>query len=480
MGEPLDRSLVLARGTGEQVPPAVRDEELDLEGASDPALGVEGPGIIRAVNRHAERLLGRARGELIGTAVESVLACEDPRVLATPVRGVSFVPAGTVHAINARGDRLVTAMTVCANGGDRRVLLLRAFGPERSSLDEDDLAEIVHDLRGPLSAIALEAHLLGECAGRGETVARIERNTSYMDRLVSDILDLCAADAGRLSLDLDQAELGEVVMRVVQRLSTVDGARVQVDRPATAVSFYDERRIERVLANLVDNALKYSPPRSPVTVRVRTAASRATVSVIDAGPGLAPADAAAVFEKYRRAPTAQGRTGSGLGLYVCRRIIEQHGGTLRVHSEVGAGSRFEFDLPRDAPSWQAREPWPDSARNRRVLIVDDDPVQADSLAVILTDDGFDTEVAHTAAEALLRARARRPHVLVADARLRGTSGIELLFRLHDELGPIPSIVLTGLPCHDAGVTAACRTLGASYLAKPVDLAQLRALLTPRT
>lgn len=111
-----------------------------------------------------------------------------------------------------------------------------------------------------------------------------------------------------------------------------------------------------------------------------------------------------------------------------------------------------------------------------MLIVDDDPVQADSLAVILSDEGFDTEVAHTAADALARARARRPHAVIADARLRGTSGIELLFRLHDELGTIPSIVLTGLPPQDAGVSAACRMLAASYLAKPADLAQLRALL----
>lgn len=333
MGGPVDRSSIFARGTREQLPFAGEEPGRDLECATDPAFEVAGRGVIRNVNRHAERMLGTSRAELVGEMIESVLVCEDPSVLETPAQGVRFAPAGTVQTVTAGGDRLMSALTVCASEEDRRVILVRVLGRERSSLDEDDLAAIVHDLRGPLSAIALETHLLGDRAGGAETVARIERNTSYMDRLVSDLLDLCAADAGKLQLDERPIELGELVMRVLQRLAAVDARRVHVDRPRSSIATCDERRIERVLANLVDNALKYSPPECPVIVRVRSSVGGTKVTVIDEGCGLAPSDLEAVFHKYHRAPTALRSSGSGLGLYVCRRIIEEHGGRFHVTSE---------------------------------------------------------------------------------------------------------------------------------------------------
>jgi signal transduction histidine kinase len=107
----------------------------------------------------------------------------------------------------------------------------------------------------------------------------------------------------------------------------------------------DELRIERVVANLVQNALKYSPASCPVVVRVDLARDRACVVVRDYGQGLAVEEQGLVFEKYRRATTARDHEGSGLGLYVSKRIVEAHGGEIGVSSQPGKGSSFYFTLP---------------------------------------------------------------------------------------------------------------------------------------
>jgi signal transduction histidine kinase len=110
----------------------------------------------------------------------------------------------------------------------------------------------------------------------------------------------------------------------------------------------DDMRIQRVVANLVQNALKYSPASSGIVVRLERDEACARVSVIDAGPGISPAEATYVFDKYKRAKSARAQEGTGLGLYVSRKIVEAHGGRIGVDSVRGAGSRFYFELPRGA------------------------------------------------------------------------------------------------------------------------------------
>jgi signal transduction histidine kinase len=223
--------------------------------------------------------------------------------------------------------------------------------PSLDVLREDDVAQIVHDLRDPLATIALETYLLDRKLTTGDhsdvksTVTRIIRNIEFLDRMVQDLLDSCSADEAHLQLQRNPAELRALLEQVVNRLvPTRDLGRVIVEAPYPITLSIDELRIQRVVANLIANALKYTPKHSRIIVRLEVGAV-ARVSVIDAGPGLSAAEAERVFDKYRRGTTARGLEGCGLGLYASKRIVEAHGGRIGVESFPGVGSRFYFELP---------------------------------------------------------------------------------------------------------------------------------------
>jgi len=232
--------------------------------------------------------------------------------------------------------------------GTRELDLLTQQGPEGSP--QECLAEIVHDMKNPLSTIGLEASILGEQLLRcNRTVGfrsleRIHRNVEYLDRLIHDLLDM--ASSGPLQLFREPIEIRGLIESVLDRIVTaLDRPRVCLDAPRAQTLVIDAHRIERVVANLVDNALKYTPSPGQVIVRLATGGGIACVSVIDEGPGLRPDEMESVFDRYRRASSAQGRKGCGLGLHVSKKIIQAHGGRIAVDSICGVGSRFYFELP---------------------------------------------------------------------------------------------------------------------------------------
>ncbi len=212
----------------------------------------------------------------------------------------------------------------------------------------DDIVAIAHDLKNPLSIIMMEASLLEQrLASHAPAVQRglehIGRNAAYVDRLISDLLDLASAEAGALQLHLERVDLARLIADTVSRcVTSFERARVQVDVRDVLFVHGDAGRLERVLANLVNNAIRHSPTNGTVTVRLDARGPRACVSVIDQGPGISSDEARRVFQRYYRGH--HGGRGYGLGLYICRRIVEAHGGRIGVHSDPGRGARFFFDL----------------------------------------------------------------------------------------------------------------------------------------
>jgi signal transduction histidine kinase len=234
-----------------------------------------------------------------------------------------------------------------------RPTLLTMQIAEPVRLLEHDVAEIVHDLKSPLYAITMETVLLDDKLVRGDqpggrrSLERINSNVLYLDRLVHDLLDVCSLATGNLELTRQPTELREMLEEVLDRIVPErHRERVLIDADDPITLNVDPFRIERVIANLVDNAIKYAPAPSPIVVRLALSPAGATVSVVDAGPGLSPSDQARIFEPYRRGQTSRGLTGSGLGLFVSKKIVELHGGAIGVDSIVGVGTRFFFDLPR--------------------------------------------------------------------------------------------------------------------------------------
>jgi signal transduction histidine kinase len=208
---------------------------------------------------------------------------------------------------------------------------------------------IAHDLKTPLSIIMLETQLLGERFPLDQHQAmkhgleRISRNAAYIDRLIADLLDLASVEVGLLQLRIESVDLTHLLRETVERaVSSLDRSRVHLELRELCCVHADRNRLERVLANFISNALKYSA--TPITVALDRTDGRARVRVIDRGRGLTPEQAATVFDRFRRGSNTRGRDGYGLGLYISRKIIDAHFGRIGVTSAPGRGSEFFFEL----------------------------------------------------------------------------------------------------------------------------------------
>ena len=215
----------------------------------------------------------------------------------------------------------------------------------------EDVARIVHDFKGPLGTISLEAELLGETLAAGLVVEakpiidQIMHNVDFLDRLVMDLLDLCTLQAGRFELRRVRTELRALLQHVIERVvPSRDRERVVLDARETVIVEVDELRIERVVANLLHNALAYAPRNTGITVKLDREPHATRVSVIDEGHGVT-IDLASVFDAYHRGSPSESRHGTGLGLFLSKQIIEAHGATIGVDSIRGVGTRFYFELP---------------------------------------------------------------------------------------------------------------------------------------
>ncbi|HEV2801855.1 MAG TPA: ATP-binding protein [Pyrinomonadaceae bacterium] len=231
---------------------------------------------------------------------------------------------------------------------------------ELAEMREEFLALTTHDLRSPLTVISgvisfFTSGRLGELSPEQKNmVAMMERNTQNLIELVNDLLDAAKLESGSLQLELTDVNLRALVHEVCEpfiplsrekdvTLVVDDAAR---DLPATVRA--DRAKLRRVVVNLLSNALKFTPKGGRITVRAERAGERAVrLSVADTGVGIAADDLPLLFDKYEQARhrATRGEKGTGLGLYITRQLVELHGGTINVESEVGRGSTFSFTLP---------------------------------------------------------------------------------------------------------------------------------------
>ncbi|HEX8341158.1 MAG TPA: ATP-binding protein, partial [Tepidisphaeraceae bacterium] len=298
-------------------------------------------------------------------------------------RGTATLPAASGTYVPLRGPRGVAGVLGVAAGAtdadpspQRRQLIeafaaLTALAVERANLVDEAkaaweqveaeflrntlLAGVSHDLRTPLAGIVGAATALAEDNGAMAPAARQEMldtlvgEAERLERLINNLLDMTRMEAGGLSLRKEWTPIEETIGAALHHLDRrlVGRAVTTHVPPGLPLVHIDAGAIEQVLLNLVDNTIEYTPSAALIEITARLAGNALTVEVADRGPGLPAGAEERVFEKFFRAPASQGQPnrGVGLGLPICRGIVEAHGGSIHATNRPGGGAVFTFTLP---------------------------------------------------------------------------------------------------------------------------------------
>jgi PAS domain S-box-containing protein len=367
----------------------------------------------------------------------------------------------------------------------RRTLELRAQVAQEANEAKDRLLAVLsHELRNPLAAISAGASLLAEIEGLPERVAaaveRIRRNVAAEARLINDLLDASRLRHGKLRMERQAVDLHVVVEDAV--------AALRAERPelqlhvalAAAHPFVqgDAMRLGQVVSNLLRNARDATAQGGSISVATADGPDGLLrLSVADTGCGIEAADLARIFDPFEQSGRADGELGGlGLGLAICKSLVEAHGGTVHAQSGGrGRGATFEVELPalvgearaRVAPRAPAARP--PASPMQRILLVDDHQDTAESLAMLLRQRGFEVAVAHSVASALERA-AEGFDLLISDLGLPDGNGHELLQRIAAR-APLRAIALSGYG-GEADIAASRAAGFDAHLVKPVDAVRL--------
>jgi PAS domain S-box-containing protein len=518
-----------------------------FELAPDACFVTDRNGIVRDANAAASKMLQIDVTLLAGTALAALVDAADTRVVRAAVdavrakrdvevevrlkprtgdptwhslKGASVESssallwvARNVHRRHAR-----PAAHVVANDESNALATQRCLDLERANRDKDELldrerslrtrlenahaakdrflAVLTHDLRAPLNAVLGWTEMLRreplDTHGRDRALATIEHNARAQLRLIEELLDISRIAADTAQLDQAPVDLAKLVQR------TADGFAPSAHERGVTLSFVtateplvvsgDRGRLERVLTNLVSNALKFTSPGGRVALSVARDATEdgfARVTVEDNGRGIEPRLLPQMFDAFRQAADyTTSRDGLGLGLYVVRQVVELHGGRVDVASEgPGRGSRFTVWLPlvsssptssslsNGAPASQAasREA---ELRGVRVLVVDDEEDARDLMATVLRQRGAIVTTAGDVAMALAAFDEGRPDVVVSDIGMPGRDGLDLVRELRARWNERASYVaISGF----ASAEEVERALAAGFdlhVAKPVEPAEL--------
>jgi PAS domain S-box-containing protein len=360
------------------------------------------------------------------------------------------------------------------------------------------LANMSHELRTPLSAILGRVELLREqiygplTERQQAALGTMESSGAHLLELIADLLDLSKIEVGQIALNSEPVVtrvLCRSALQVVQPEATAKAIplTLTVD-PAIDIVVVDPRRFQQILVNLLANAVKFTPAGGHVELVVSgdPEAQQATFTVSDTGIGIASDDLQRLFKPFVQIDTRLSRTyeGSGLGLALALRLAELHGGSVRVASDLGVGSRFSVVVPWSPAAQPSAtllvEPYRPASSDgmgRLVLIAEDNQATAQLLLDYLPALGYRCIAVQNGAEAVDRARALRPDVILMDVQMPVLDGLAATrqIRAIAELRATPIIALTALAMAgdaERGLAAGINV----YLTKPVTLRQIRAVI----
>jgi PAS domain S-box-containing protein len=457
-----------------------------LEAALDCIVVVNHEGHIIEFNPAAERTFGYSRSEILGQpmaekiippalrgfhyqGMKQYLASGDERVLGRRIEVSALRADGSEFPVELAilpietGDRPVfTAYLRDITERKRSEEKVRRIQAELEQTNKDLLRRsqeiqnfyhtLSHELKTPLtSAREFVSLVMDGIAGplnqtQSEYLGIAKQSCDQLRVCINDLLDTTRLETGKLALDLKSASLDSLVQRVVTALRRVAAekeislmAEIQRHLPRVAL---DENRITQVIINLLNNAIKYTPNGGRITIRVGEALDQPEliqISISDTGRGIPKEELDHIFDRLYQVKTGDATTeqGIGLGLYLCRELVQLHGGNIWVESEPGKGSTFSFVIPKSQ-----------QILNSNLLIIDDDPVVLEMLSQLLTDEQYNVRIARDGAEGLEEMRRQAPDVVVMDLAMPALDGPATLREIRKDWGSIPVIVHTAQPDGD--------------------------------
>jgi PAS domain S-box-containing protein len=420
-------------------------------------------------------------------------------VLAVPildegVAGLLYVANRARWPFSDADEALLVRLAEQATSAIRNARLLAREQTARGDLEaanrskDDFLATLSHELRTPLTAMLGWVRMLRAARLNPEQAARaletIERNTLWQAKLIDDLLDVSRIISGKMQLERQPVDVIGVVGAAVEALRRdAEAKRVALEvvlEPGPAVVNGDPVRLAQIVANLVSNAIKFTPAGGRVAVELARPGGQIAVTVRDTGAGIEPALLPHIFDRFRQGQKGRGTGGLGLGLAIVRHIATLHGGTVTAHSDgPGRGAVFTVTLPLSAAprapligaaSRSARVARP--LEGVRILAVDDHPDARELIRVALADRGAVVRTAASVSEALAALEEAAVDVLVSDLGMPGADGFALVAQLRereraDGRAPMVAIALTAYASlHDR--TQALAAGFDLHVAKPVD------------
>jgi len=350
------QSEAAARARAEAMAAAREQAARVLEAVGDGVILVDPNGALRFWNRAAELVTGRPRDDVVGRQAGEVLTDWQKVAAEIPISDEPELASPVTLPVEVDGSELwLSFMAVRSPNGI--VYTFRDLTGDRGleAAKSDFIATLSHELRTPMTAVlgAAKTLLRDDIAlspeRRHQLLEMIGAQGTRLTQITEEVLLANRLDRGDLRIDSERVDLSQLVSHAVETMRHDAPESISLSAAnGAAEAIGDRDRIEQVLVNLIDNAVKYSPDGGEVVVSTVPAAASVRVEVADQGIGIAPAEQEAVFEKFYRGDPQHRAVpgGTGLGLYICRELVQRMGGTIGVRSRAGEGSTFWFDLPK--------------------------------------------------------------------------------------------------------------------------------------
>ena len=404
-------------------------------------------------------------------AEEVVLSVPDGRSVTT------LINATPIHAPDGPDDALASV-----------VVTLQDLAPLREveRMRAEFLGMVSHELRAPLTSIkgsaatVLRASRLFGPAEVAQFFRIIDEQADRMDSLIGDLLDAGRIDTGTLSVAPEPSDIAALVDQARGTFISGGGRHtVRIDLPPDLPRVMaDRQRLVQVLNNLLANAARHSPESAPIRIAAEREGLDVAVSVADEGRGIAPDHLGQLFRKYTAAGDRESGVGGGLGLAICKGLVEAQGGRIRAESGgVGLGARFTFTVPVAEASGAGPAPVRPGAPGHApdavpILVVDDDPETLRQVRDTLAEAGYAPLVTGDPWAVARIIRAEKPRLVLLDLMLPGTDGIELMQTV-PELSDLPVIFISGYG-RDETIARALEAGADDYVVKPFSPTELTA------